>query len=501
MARSKTPNDAPSTNIAGNVPLQYAVFLFDLETINAAWDQFYATFPGSSQYDEIIESEIERSVGREWQKNLIRLGAPAIYSTKENGFSVRKRVLSDVSAIVDQPPGDRYVQIRQLTQLSRDQELFVVFDESLAYGHYQADNGGKFILRWYDEMPPQFYLREDEEDLDRIKKHYLERRCIDLVRLSKPVSPILHDVHVFWASDTRVIMNPTLPVSPAADFERVAAATDSPIGCLYALAFPTVATNRAPSDADWLVGLFAPPGSYTFKEGYYSKQSLMMNAAYEPVPLSQQANVASGSAGLIVSPMAQLVNVGVESVAQPLSAASASPVTWAFEGQAHGALEAVNGQYFYKPPVLESSLVFNSDVNTLVPALSKASAASPVKLDVVTATSAGQKGVCHFLNLLAQPTHYFKMVDVDGALQLQLFSVDLDGREHRSSESETRWHVLAGNAQIAQNGIITVDPDDPSPYTVIWAQHIHDFAWLWGIVIVPMPMMAMESVIKLFTPR
>lgn len=508
MTKSKDVSVPPSWAVQPESAdaLPVAAFLFPVDELNRAWEQFYSSRPGSTEYDEFLATEVVVKPGREWLFSSNVLGAPQLefkhvaYGEPPAGshLIVRKRVLREQVMLMELPNAGWSLVLRRLsTQYGVAGELTLKMELNTSHARYKAGEGRKVRLHW--SKPPVFTWDGEPTGLIKFRQYYLERGYIDLLSLKAPIGALMRDLGIYWgAGANKVMLGDTVPL----DMDDGGANPRDPSAIFLTPGFPEILLGLPPVDRNWIIGTFAPPGSYTFESAELYPGNLGMAAFYERKSTLGVDAPRPASAELQVSPVAEFFEVGLTSERQLLTSSSTGQVGWAFEGENHGALEEERGQFFYRPPTLASSnWVKNPSSKTLVDAVLKSSASAPLVADCVVASVGGQVAKCQFANLNFEPTHFIRVNKRLNKLAFELRFIHEDGSEKAVPAANVRWHVMFGNGQIDSSGLFTPDTRSPLPVSIIWAEDFDENDWYWAMLIVPLPMMSVDDVVQLFAAR
>ncbi|MFB4393054.1 MULTISPECIES: hypothetical protein [unclassified Pseudomonas] len=187
---------------------------------------------------------------------------------------------------------------------------------------------------------------------------------------------------------------------------------------------------------------------------------------------------------LVTNPVARVVQRGQ----QPLRLehnGGALAVDMTLRQGGVGAIEQMEGAWYYRPPVLmDPGALYDAQGKTQqLPAL-KSSVMAPANVDFIDTTLRNLKTTSACLIFNVMQTHFLRMSMIDGQLYLRLWYIDKSGAEVPVNTALTEWSVLAGNGKISQEGGF-VPGQALSGCTVIQAVEPDDRRWYWAVIIIP----------------
>jgi len=201
-----------------------------------------------------------------------------------------------------------------------------------------------------------------------------------------------------------------------------------------------------------------------------------------------------------LSPLAQILRAGGEREKLAFAGAAISNAQWTRSGDAGGDLHKDGQDWFYKPPKEPTpAAIYNNDGETLLPAALRASlGVSPAQVDRIMASNGSDMATTELVTTLVPPTHFIRFTLQSGGLALSCHYFHRDHGEMQLADKDVKWHRLAGNGSVSENGIFTPDATAPSATTIVMAEDLRDLSeWRYAVTIVPLPYLPASEVVRL----
>ncbi|QCI11377.1 hypothetical protein E6B08_08185 [Pseudomonas putida] len=387
-------------------------------------------------------------------------------------------------------------------------QLCILMSAEKSWITYDKSSAGALSVEWKDQAAYILWNPFPLEPPERYQTYFEGLKKITVGSVDSEANPSLEKLYiverfsggqlVFMISE-RPLASATVALCSQENSDDQPLANNALVALFRSSKFPEAAAGREPAEARWLYQLVAPRGSMKVVGGEkdaggwlteYGKDS-KRRAGVSPRTANQNIQT--------LSPHARIVQAGdepqrLEFVATPLSSAN-----WTLTGAKRGKLESDSDGYFYVPPIsLSPAAVFDESVESLIPAAYRSSFSGlPVVTDVVQVANATQTAMSTFVTTVIPPTHFFRFGIHPDGLELKLWWVTRTGERQVPAE-RVKWHVLSGNGMVSAQGLFVPATQAPSSVTIVMAEDLSDDSvWLYGIVIVPLPLIAVDDVMRL----
>lgn len=491
----------PSAAAEPAILLLYA--LNDETQLNGLWAKRHTLIGHDVDGGELVVSEREMN-RTTWELSLVHLGYPKLqFDTSRRTLKLDKNLLTDLRLSLNTPIGMNARQAVRIEQSdgSAGKVLEVTLGLNSSHIEYHKWKGSEAVVHW--EQPATYVIANDRLSADRFKQHFEPLKRMKIASLSKPVSVALDDVWVYFEygeSPMRInVFNGPGQVAARSDPILVPASEDVAIAFEVG-AFPITLTQLPPVDKDWVVGLFAPSWSMKWTLGGYIPPGNFYFAVYAlSGSETAQTKVTSQAQALKCSPLISFCDRGGDLEELQLMSAGAQPV-WSGEGTLHGELLLQNGKHYYKPPQsLPPAVRFNTGGDTFIPAAYRATLAVPTATDIIKVTDIWQEAYATFVIRWVHPTHFIRVAKYALGLKLLLFYFNCDLEETAVADAQVSWQVVAGNGSVTA-GVFRPDVNDPSPYSVVVGVDTSNVnEWRWGLTIVAMPMLDIDTLVDYYS--
>ncbi|MFJ4397686.1 hypothetical protein [Pseudomonas sp. NPDC089396] len=478
----------------------HLVFYWSTKVFNERWSACYQQLGDTvDPYNEVIVSEEMQGNGA-WEISAEQLGTPklSLYDDFiDHKLVVERKIVRAVRLALRKETGSNARQMLRVhtwgASLGSRLSATIVNYSNIAW-RYQANDASRVRIEWAKAEDLQ--LTVEGGNAERFRQFYESRKLMRLFRVPEPESNILKNVG--WqllALDNKVIIHLGRPNAPRAlALLSPPEAEDGLLAVSFTgSAFPIIYLRKPPKDLDWVNYLLCPLSGATLVEQYYRYAAGDYIARYqEPAQPSDSSRLEP----LAVSPLAHILSAGGPEVLLE----SETGVGWALVAGYHGKVESKSGRTFYLPPAPSSSVVYTNPGETLIPAASKESLASPVDVDRVKASLGQRSEDVSFVACKVTPTHFIRVSQQGMDLRLRFCFVNIRGEEKEVSAENTSWQILAGNGVIDSRGIFSIATQEPTPHTIVMAvDKSKDDEWRWAVTVIPMPLFSSEDTERFFS--